>query len=311
MAEKDLQHQQSLSELRAAQEKAIQALERKQAQTLQELQQKHEKEAKLLRERLESAEKRAKSSMNDEVEKLLREFEQSQHNHQVQIADLQKSHQEQMSAMRQGQQDELRRAAQVVQLRKTGGPGTSTLRCWPPVPDQQVEITPRDPSLVQLYISSVSANPTIKRHQEAIQTALTTKQIKYQIVDVAKSEPALQHMRKGPSSNKKLPQIFVGGEYRGQLEDLEAAIEKDQLQDFLKPRSNNVRKASQPSLHNEPVTPTLSSGISTASFSTPPTTPRIPPPTYRKSTRDEDDALFKEMEKELGHTDFSKIDLNI
>lgn len=244
MAEKDrvlVQHQQSLNDLKQSQEKAMKALERKQAQTIQELQLKHERDLKQLRERLENAEKRAKSDMNDEVEKLLREFEQSEHEHSVQLAHLQKSHQEQRSAMKQGQQKELqnhiKRQSMILgqasapaavpetttppvrTLRKTGGPASNKVIRWPVENMAALELVPKDPALVQLYITSVSANPSIKRNQEIAQTTLTTRQVQFQTVDVAQSEPALQHMRKQQQNmggqKKNLPQIFVGGEYRG------------------------------------------------------------------------------------------------
>lgn len=50
---------------------------------------------------------------------------------------------------------------------------------------------------------------------------LKAENIEYEIVDVAASEAALQHMKRcnnnGSSEGraKEVPQIFVGGEYRG------------------------------------------------------------------------------------------------
>lgn len=211
IAEKDrelVQQQQSLSDLKQTQERAIRNLERQQQQMIQEIELKHERDTRQLKERLENAEKRAKSDMNTEVEKLLQEFEQSEHDHSVQLASLHKSHQEQMSAMRQGQQQELMK----LTLRKTGGPN-KVIR-WP-VMQHDIELVPRDPACVQLYVSSVSANPTIKRNQESLQNTFTAKDIKFQVVDVAQSEPALQHMRRQQGANKGLPMVFVGGEYRG------------------------------------------------------------------------------------------------
>ncbi|KAI8148980.1 SH3-binding, glutamic acid-rich protein-domain-containing protein [Fennellomyces sp. T-0311] len=324
MAEKDqllVQHEQSLSEFKAAQNREIKNLERKQTQTLNELQNKHDRDLKILKERLENAERRAKSDMNSEVEKLLQEFEQSEHEHSVQLASLQKSHQEQMSAMKQGQKQELqnhiKRASMIMleenskpmTLRKTGGPASSKVLRWPvaAMKHQEVELVPRDPSLVQVYVSSVSANPTIKRNQEALQNLLTAKQIKFQVVDVAQSEPALQHMRKQNVGNtRNLPQVFVGGEYRGPYDDAVNAMETDKLSEFLRPREKLSlgtkklpRKGSQPSTgslsSNEPVTPTTS------------TMPRL---IQRTPAHDEDADLLKEIEKELAQSDFSKVDLN-
>lgn len=50
---------------------------------------------------------------------------------------------------------------------------------------------------------------------------LKAENIEYEVVDVAASEAALQHMKRcnnnGSSEGraKEVPQIFVGGEYRG------------------------------------------------------------------------------------------------
>ncbi|KAI9243606.1 SH3-binding, glutamic acid-rich protein-domain-containing protein [Phascolomyces articulosus] len=337
IAEKDralVQHQQSLSELKAAQDRAIKNLERKQTETINELQLKHEQDTKSMRERLDNAERRAKSDMNSEVEKLLHEFEQSEHAHSVQMASLQKSHQKEMSAMKQGQKAELqnhiKRASMVlleknsepINLRKTSSSTPKVMR-WPvaAMKHQEVELIPRDPSHVQIYVSSVSANPTVKRNQESLQTMLTAKQIKFQVVDVAQSEPALQHMRRQNVGNtRNLPQVFVGGEYRGPFDDVMRAMETDTLNDFLRPRENNnnnklslatkklPRKGSQPSSgslsSNEPITPTTSSS------------PAVPPVFAKQQQRqnstlhDEDADLLKEIEKELAQSDFSKVDLN-
>ncbi|KAG2223379.1 hypothetical protein INT45_002874 [Circinella minor] len=340
MAEKDrvlVQHQRSLSELKAAQSNAIKNLERKQTQTINELQNKHEKDTRILRERLENTERRAKSDMNSEVEKLLHEFEQSEHDHSVQMASLQMSHRKEMSAMKQGQKAELqnhiKRASMVfleknsepISLRKTvgGSQGSTKVMRWPvaAMKHQEIELMPRDSSHVQVYVSSVSANASVKRNQEALQTVFTSKQIKFEVVDVAQSEPALQHMRRQNVGNTRiLPQVFVGGEYRGPFDDAMYAIETNTLDNFLRPREKNnsnklsvatkklPRKGAQPSSaslsSNEPITPTTPS-------------PAVPPifanQQQRTNTRlqdDEDADLLKEIEKELAQSDFSKVDLN-
>ncbi|KAI9499337.1 SH3-binding, glutamic acid-rich protein-domain-containing protein [Zychaea mexicana] len=335
MAEKDrvlVQHQQSLSELKADQERAIKNLERKQTETLNELQNKHERDTKILKERLENVERRAKSDMNSEVEKLLQEFEQSEHAHSVQMASLQKSHQKEMSVMKQGQKAELqnhiKRASMVlleknsepINLRKTGGSASARVMRWPVavMKQQEIELVPRDSSHVQIYVSSVSANPTIKRNQESLQTMLTSKQITFQVVDVAQSEPALQHMRRQNVGNtRNLPQVFVGGEYRGPYDEVMRAVESGTLSEFLRPREKDIklsvatrklpRKGSQPSSgslsSNEPTTPTTLA-------------PAVPPvriaqqQRINNATHDEDADLLKEIEKELAQSDFSKVDLN-
>ncbi|KAF7726909.1 hypothetical protein EC973_008204 [Apophysomyces ossiformis] len=314
MAEKDRvleQHQESLSELKKSHHNAIHALERKQRQTLEDLQSRHEKDLDLLRQRLNNAEKQAKNNMNDEVEKLLHEFEQSEHEHSVQLASLQKSHQEQLSVLRTGQQAELRdlenansHGATTMKLRKTSS-GPNKLMRWPAImKDQTPELHPRDPRQVQIYISSVSANQTIKRNQDTLQTTLAANHIQYQLVDVAQSEPALQHMRqqsKGANNGRvqSLPQVFVGGQYRGQLEDLLKAVEKDQLDHFLRPRDEEQLPRSKEFFSssrasNEPITPTNSSSVSTIG----------------KKSYEEDAELLREIELELAQSNISSLDFN-
>lgn len=70
-----------------------------------------------LTKRLKQAESQAKNHVNDELDQLLVEFEQSQHNHTVELADLQKSHQEQLSVMKRGQQEEI---ASLMNQEKVG-----------------------------------------------------------------------------------------------------------------------------------------------------------------------------------------------
>ncbi|KAG0171423.1 hypothetical protein DFQ28_004940 [Apophysomyces sp. BC1034] len=317
MAEKDrvlVEQEKSLGELKGTHDRAMKTLQREQAQTLEAFQERHERDMKQLRERLGHAEKRAKSDMNDEVERLLQEFEQSEHSHSVQVADLQKSHREQVSVMKRGQQAELKQwmgnseAADdkpKVSLRKTGGPG-SKMR-WPitAMQDKSPEVVPRDPSVVQVYMSSVSTNSAIKRNQESMQTMLTSSQIQYQVVDVAQSEQALQYMRRQSTTDrgraKSLPQIFVGGEYRGQLEDLTTAIDNGQLEHLLRPREKSSQLLSVP-LKQKSTSSLSSSGPITPTSSTPVIQP--------KKVHDEDDELLKEMAMELSRSDFAKFNFD-
>lgn len=223
-------------------QQAIRTLERNLQTSMTELKQHHEQDLLQLKQRLGHAERRAKSDMNDEVEKLLREFEQSEHDHTQQLAHLQQSHREQLTVMKQDQQAEIRHHIQkrnsvilpdtattatataattattlVAPLRKTGGPASKVLR-WPAMGtlNDQPELTPKDPHAIHIYVSSVSSNPTIKRNQETIQTLLTSSEIHYQVIDVARREPALQHMRRQTNGRSlPLPLIFIGGRYCG------------------------------------------------------------------------------------------------
>ncbi|OBZ91478.1 hypothetical protein A0J61_00477 [Choanephora cucurbitarum] len=110
IAEKDkvlLQHQKSLDQLKRGHENATKSLEEEQRRNIQKLEIKHQHDIEALTKRLKQAESQAKNHINDELDQLLVEFEQSQHNHTVELADLQKSHQEQLSVMKRGQQEEI------------------------------------------------------------------------------------------------------------------------------------------------------------------------------------------------------------
>lgn len=109
IAEKDqalLLHQKSLKHLKITQEYATKQLEQEQLHNLEKFQLQHQNEVATLNKRLKHAENQAKSNANDELDQILVEFEQSQHNHSVQVAHLQKSYQEQVSAIRHGQEAE-------------------------------------------------------------------------------------------------------------------------------------------------------------------------------------------------------------
>ncbi|KAI7891937.1 uncharacterized protein EV154DRAFT_463336 [Mucor mucedo] len=100
-------------------------------------------------------------------------------------------------------------------------------------------LTPLDPKKVQVYYSSVSGNAVIKRNQEQIQQLLTNNGVKFQLVDVAQSEAARQYAKKCNNAGKafgrikEFPQLYVGGEYRGQYDDLVRAIDDNALEEIL------------------------------------------------------------------------------
>lgn len=110
------------------------SLEQGHLHQLKKLQLHHEKALEDLKKRLKHAESQAKTTVNDELDQILVEFEQSQHIHSAQVASLQQSYEEQISAMRLGQQAEIRNlmgnsntGAAVSKLKN------STKFNWPPV----------------------------------------------------------------------------------------------------------------------------------------------------------------------------------
>ncbi|KAI8976035.1 hypothetical protein BDB01DRAFT_908494 [Pilobolus umbonatus] len=112
-------------------------------------------------------------------------------------------------------------------------------------------LTPLDNTKVQVYYSSVSGNSVIKRNQENMQTILQQNNIKFSLVDVASSEAARQYAKKANNNGrsegriKEFPQLFVGGEYRGQYADLMQAIDDDQLSELLHPAEERVFSAEE------------------------------------------------------------------
>ncbi|KAK4521222.1 Golgi to ER traffic- protein [Mucor velutinosus] len=138
LAEKDqalVQHEKSLKQLKMNHENATKSLEQGHLHQLKKLQLQHEKALEDLKKRLKYAESHAKSTVNDELDQILVEFEQSQHMHSAQVASLQQSYQEQISVMRLGQQAEIRR---LIGSSSSGSSTVSKLRNnakfnWPPV----------------------------------------------------------------------------------------------------------------------------------------------------------------------------------
>lgn len=172
-------------------------------------------------------------------------------------------------------------------------------------------LTPLDPKKVQIYISSVSANSVVKRNQEHIQQLLESNGIKFSLVDVAQSEAARQYAKKANNQGqsqgriKAFPQLYVGGEYRGQYEDLERAIDENQLDVLLhaaeeRQFSAEERAAIQKAELNEEMAPKR------ALPPMPATLPQLRPtksaaskPVKTLKDYDEDEELLKLLEQEF------------
>ncbi|KAI8584743.1 hypothetical protein K450DRAFT_217813 [Umbelopsis ramanniana AG] len=312
LAQKDKlleQHAQALQELQAQHEAAFGDLQKKQEEQAYNIKDQHTNEMRELKERLTKAELGRNATVDDELERLLHEFEEAEHAHTVELANLEQSHHSQLSNLRESQQAQLQGlknsqfpknsnwrlmptdavswpAPQPLSiLRKTGGPRQRERKVV--ADDDGPDVYPQDPKKVQVYISSVSGNVNIKKNQEEIIQLLSTNEVKYELIDVASSEKALQHMKRqnGTSDGraKEVPQVFVGGEYRGQYKDLLVAIEEGSLSTFLRAASED-RSA-------------LFSSKSTELKSS--TKPSQKPTTNWKLGMDEDEALLEELEQEL------------
>jgi hypothetical protein len=125
-----LQHEKSLKQLKMIHENATKALEQEKLHNIQKLQLQHQKETSDLTKRLRQAEMHAKTNVNDELDQLLVEFEQSQHNHHLQVASLKQSYNEQMTRMKQGQQTEIKNLLGTKPISKLKN---NTKFTWPPV----------------------------------------------------------------------------------------------------------------------------------------------------------------------------------
>ncbi|GAA5816436.1 hypothetical protein MFLAVUS_009965 [Mucor flavus] len=138
IAEKDhalLQQQKSLKQLKISHDNATKTLEQEQLHSLKKLQIQHQNDMTGLKKRLKTAETQAKSTVDDELDQILVEFEQSQHNHSIQVATLQQSYKEQITVMKQGQQAELQSLIDTKKVKQRQA-SVSKLRDskfqWPP-----------------------------------------------------------------------------------------------------------------------------------------------------------------------------------
>lgn len=87
------------------------------------------------------------------------------------------------------------------------------------------------------YYSSVSSNLELKKHQQKIEMILDSKKIEYEKVDIAGSgnEDAKQKMRDVMGDPRGLPpQLTKGNTYLGGYEEFEDAVEREELEEFLK-----------------------------------------------------------------------------
>ncbi|KAI9261179.1 hypothetical protein BY458DRAFT_588151 [Sporodiniella umbellata] len=231
-------------------------------------------EAQLEEVRSNAEKNPAEDKINEHLEKMLYEFEQQEHTFAVQIQDLEQEHQSEMDHLKDNQHSQMSHLkkshgqnretwterylpteavswpspAQQPKLRPTPSlvesKSKTLLRVLGHLPEYQKPepiLTPLDPGKVQVYYSSVSAHATVKKNQEQMQHLLTSNGIPFTLVDVASSESARQYAKKANNNGssegriKAFPQLFVGGDYRGQLDELVEAIRGEALQDILRP----------------------------------------------------------------------------
>ncbi|KAJ3165014.1 hypothetical protein HK101_000321 [Irineochytrium annulatum] len=85
---------------------------------------------------------------------------------------------------------------------------------------------------VTIYVSSVSGNLFAKKATTRVLDILAARKIDATEVDISTDEEAKEYMF-SKSGKKTLPQIFVEGEFKGTLEELDEANEDGRVKEFL------------------------------------------------------------------------------
>ncbi|KAI7861029.1 SH3-binding, glutamic acid-rich protein-domain-containing protein [Circinella umbellata] len=362
MAEKEklLAEQKQASDiLQESHEDELRKLKTGQTGSILTLKQRHKKDMLELQTRLEEAETKVKNNsnanmMDDEIERILHEFEQAEHSHAVQIETMQQSHQSELTDLQQDHVAQLRSLKKVQDqsregwtsrylptaavswpaprpmsvLKKTNGPRPTqspSQRIMNAAKDDSGPILiPLDTKKVQVYISTVSGNAVIKRKQDEIQQLLKANDIKFELVDVAASEAALQHMKRCNNNGlndgraKEVPQLFVGGEYRGQFEDVSTHLEEGTIDTLLVPAAERdwtpeeraaIQKAEATRIEDPAIAPPIR--VLPAGPVQIPTLKKTSPGPVRayRGEEDDDEALLAELEKELTDGKIKESDL--
>lgn len=333
-------HSEEVRKLKTAQTSSILTLKKKHKQDKEQL------ETELEQTKLEAETNPASTMDIDEhMERILHEFEQAEHSHIVQIKDLEESHQSELDSLQDNQQAQVNKLKRTQNLNRDvwterylptnavswpvpKGSSIAKLRPTPSLVESKSKtllrvlgnmpgyqnpepvLTPLDPTKVQIYYSSVSANSVIKRNQEQIQQLLETHKIKFGLVDVAQSEAARQYAKRcnnnGKSQGriKEFPQIYVGGEYRGQYEDVVEAIDQNQLDQLLhaaaeRKFTSEERAAIQKAELNEEMAPKRSLPPMPTLPQLRPTKSSVSKPVKTLKDYDEDEELLMALEKEF------------
>jgi len=107
--------------------------------------------------------------------------------------------------------------------------GTSAKAKAPEVKLAKIDQAPEDPNAkVVIYESTVSPNVAVRKNQEALKNWMRIKRIPFKTVDVSAhgADRDFMHANTRASDRNTLPQIFVGGQYRGVFDDANAANEE-------------------------------------------------------------------------------------
>lgn len=113
--------------------------------------------------------------------------------------------------------------------------------------------------VVKVYVSGISGNKEVKKHQQRVLMILDSKNIEYVVVDI--TEPGKENEKEfmqqnGKANNAKYPlppQLFNEDDYCGGYEDFDLANEIDNLETFLKLPSS-TSKGETPAQNSASVT---------------------------------------------------------
>ncbi|XP_067012939.1 SH3 domain-binding glutamic acid-rich protein homolog [Anabrus simplex] len=94
--------------------------------------------------------------------------------------------------------------------------------------------------VVKVYVSGISGNKEVKKHQQRVLMILDSKSIAYETIDI--TEPGKEEEKEFMQQNSKArdskyplpPQLFNNEEYCGDYEEFDLANENDELDKFLK-----------------------------------------------------------------------------
>ncbi|CAG8504498.1 9014_t:CDS:2 [Funneliformis caledonium] len=86
---------------------------------------------------------------------------------------------------------------------------------------------------VKIYGSSVAGNIFVKSNQLWLEQVLKQNKIDFEFVDIAADEDGLKYMKRKNGGEKRLPQIFVDGEFKGIFIDFQEAVEHKEVTKFL------------------------------------------------------------------------------
>ncbi|GAA6059759.1 hypothetical protein JCM10212_001967 [Sporobolomyces blumeae] len=101
---------------------------------------------------------------------------------------------------------------------------------------------------IDVFVTSILANPGVRGRHERVRRALTAARVPYAEHDVAGDEKAKSLWKRKNGGKNELPLILVDGEPVGTIEELDEAVEFGELKQFLRLDAPQAAPAAQPAL---------------------------------------------------------------